>query len=257
MRVYVDLVILLNVLVDLLLILGTNRLSGFPPGLKRAIPAAVLGGVYSGVCFLPGFRFLGNTFWRLVFLGLMGVIAFGFGKSAWKRCGIFVLLTMALGGVALAVGNGGFWMPIASAAGVWILCRIGFGGGAGEREYIPLEITYEGNTVHLTALRDTGNSLRDPITGEQVLIISADAAEKLTGLNSRQLRSPLETLSRQMVPGLRLIPYRAVGQSGGMLLAMRFQDVTVGKRRAAAVVAFAPDRIGSNEGYQALTGGAI
>ena len=48
MVLYVDLVVLLNFLVDLLLILGTNRLAGYPPGLKRAVPAALLGGAYAG-----------------------------------------------------------------------------------------------------------------------------------------------------------------------------------------------------------------
>ena len=50
MVLYVDLVVLLNFLVDLLLILGTNRLAGYPPGLKRAVPAALLGGAYAGGC---------------------------------------------------------------------------------------------------------------------------------------------------------------------------------------------------------------
>lgn len=257
MRIYVDLVMVLNFMVDLLLLLGTNRLSGHPPGIKRAIAASAVGAVYSGVCCLPGFRFLGSLFWRLVFLGIMGSIAFGLDKSAGKRCGIFVLLTMALGGVALAMNGDGFWMPILAAAGLWALCRFAFGGSAGDREYVPLKITYGGRTVSLTALRDSGNTLRDPISGEQVLVISPDAAGKLTGLSEEQLRKPLETLAQRAVPGLRLIPYRAVGQSGGMLLGMRMTNITVGNRVCTAVVAFAPDRIGGKEGYQALTGGVI
>lgn len=257
MRVYIDLVVLLNFLVDLLLLLGTNRLAGHPPGLKRSIPAALVGGAYSGMCMMRGFRFLGNSLWRMVFLALMGLIAFGTGKSAWKRCGLFVLLSMALGGIALGLGDGSFPMLLASAAGVWLLCRIGFGGRAGGRCCVPLEIRFQGNTVRLTALQDTGNTLRDPITGEQVLVIGGDAAGKLTGLTMEQLRAPLETAAQRAIPGLRLIPYRSVGQSGGMMLAMRFRDVCVGERRGAALVAFAPEKIGGGEGYQALTGGVL
>ncbi len=257
MRVYLDLVVLLNFLVDFLLLLGTNRLAGYPPGWKRTAAAAALGAVYAGGCMMPGFYFLGNTFWRLVFLGLMGTIAFGAGKSAWKRCGIFVLLSMALGGIALGIGSGGFWMPVISAVGVWLLCRVGFGSRIGGREYVPLEIRYGGNTLRLTALRDTGNTLTDPITGEQVLIIGAEAGAKLTGLTAEQIRSPLETLAQRPLPGLRLIPYHAVGQPGGMLLGLRFSDVSIGGRKCGAIVAFAPDRIGRGEGYQALTGGAF
>lgn len=257
MRVYLDLAVLLNFLVDGLLLLGTNRLAGHPSGWGRCALAAAVGGGYSGMCLLRGFRFLGNTFWRLVFLGLMGAIAFGTDKSGWKRCGLFVLLSMALGGIALGLGGGSFPMLVLSAGGVWLLCRIGFGGTVGGREYVPLEIRYRDNVLRLTALRDTGNTLRDPITGEPVLVIGSDAAMRLTGLTADQLRSPLETLGKQVLPGLRLIPYRAVGQPGGMLLGLRLGDVRLGGRKASALVAFAPEKIGGSDGYQALTGGVL
>lgn len=257
MEVYLDLMVLLNFLVDFLLLLGTNRLAGYPAEVKRALPAAALGGFYSGVCLLPGFRFLGNTLWRLVSLTGMAVIAFGWNRSALKRCGVFILLSMALGGIAISFGKSNFPALISAAGGMWLLCRVAFGGSVGEREYVPVVLTYGENKVSLIALRDSGNTLRDPITGEQVLVISGDAARKLTGLAEEQLRSPLETLARRPVHGLRLVPYRAVGQSGGMLLAMRLEQVKIGSRMQSAVVAFAPEGLGKGEVYQALTGGAI
>lgn len=249
MTVYFDLVMILNFLVDFLLLLGTNRLSGFPIGARRAALAAVLGAVYSGACMLPQFRFLGNTLWRLVSLGLMASIAFGWNRSALKRGGIFVLLSMALGGIALGFGEGSFPMLVLSAAGVWLLCRIGFGSSVGQ-EYIPVEIGHNGKTLRLIALKDTGNTLRDPVTGEAVMVISADAAKILCDLSADQLRHPMETMLTQ--PGFRLIPYRAVGQPGSMLLARKFENVMIGDRRGSAIVAFAPEAIGRGEVYQAL-----
>ena len=79
----------------------------------------------------------------------------------------------------------------------------------------------------------------------------------LTDLTAAQLRNPLETVGNRVLPGLRLIPYRAVGQPAGMLVAMRLQNVKVGDRCGAALVAFAPECIGRNEGFQALTGGGL
>lgn len=248
MTVYVDLVMGLNFLVDFLLLLGTNRLSGFPAEGGRAALASTLGAAYSGACLVPGFRFLGNTFWRLVSLGLMGSLAFGWDKSAIRRGGVFVLLSMALGGMALGLGKRTAPMLILAAAGVWLLCRIGFGDGMG-REYIPLEITHEGREVKLLALRDTGNTLRDPISGEPVLVLGADAAETLCGLSCEQLRYPTDTMLH--ASGFRLIPYRAVGQPGSVLLARKFDCVKLGQRQCSAVVAFAPDTIGGSC-YQAL-----
>ena len=58
MTVYLDLVMVLNFLVDFLLLLGTNRLSGFPPGIWRCGAGALVGAVYSGACLLPGFRLI-------------------------------------------------------------------------------------------------------------------------------------------------------------------------------------------------------
>lgn len=250
MTVYLDLVVLLNFLVDFLLLLGTNRMLGVRGQAGRCALASLLGGIYAGACMLHGFRFLGNAFWRVCVLGLIAMCAFGPDKSAWKKCGIFLLLSMALGGVAVCFGRRDVPALVLAAGGVWLLCRIGFPGNMGGREYVPMGLTYGGNTVQLTALRDSGNSLRDPITGEPVFVIGAEAARKLTGLTEAQLRSPLETLAARPIPGLRLIPYRAVG-GGGMLLGARLDEVTVDGRKGRAIVAFSGEEIGNGR-YEAL-----
>lgn len=257
MTVYLDLVILLNFLVDYLLLLGTNRLAGFPPAWGRSAAGALLGGLYGGACLVPGFRFLGNLFWRTVFLLLIAMLAFGWNRSALKRSGVFALLSMAMGGMAVSIGRSDFPVLILTAVGVWLLCRVAFGETVGGREYVPIEISRGEQTVKRIALRDSGNTLRDPITGEQVLVIDGDTAAYLTGLTVAQLKSPLETLAAKPVSGLRLIPYRAVGSSGGMLLAMRFERVKIGSRVQSAVVAFAPEGLGGGSMYQALAGGVI
>ena len=134
------------------------------------------------------------------------------------------------------------------AAGIGFAC-LAIGKG---RDLIPVELTYGAQTVRLTALRDTGNSLRDPITGKPVLIVGADIAEKLTGLSPAALRDPVRTMGS--LPGLRLIPYRTVGNTG-FLLALRIPSVKIGNRQGSALVAFSPHILGS--GYQALTGGTV
>ncbi len=257
MTVYLNLVVLLNFLVNFLLLMGTNKLSGFPPEPKRAAAAAALGAVYGGVCMLSGWRFLGTFFWRMAVLGAMAAISFGPNRAAVKRTGVFFLLSMALGGLAVSFDRENWTSLLLAAVGIWLLCHAAFGEAIGGREYVPLELAYGGNTLQLTALRDSGNSLRDPITGEQVLVLSAQAAACLTGLTPEQLRSPLETLESRPLPGLRLIPYRAVGTESGFLLGLRFENVKIGKKKCSAVAAFAPNGLGGGEGFQALTGGVL
>lgn len=257
MRVYVDGVMAINFLVDLLLLLGTNRLAGFPDDKKRLAAAALLGALYSGACLLPDFRFLGNTLWRLVSLALMGGVAFGWNRSAVRRCGIFLLLSMALGGLAVCLGRADIRVLGLASLGLWCLSRLSFEGPMGSREYVPLEIKRGETSVKLLALRDTGNTLRDPISGEQALVISPSAASRLTGLTEQQLRSPLETMAAGSLPGLRLIPFRTVGSSSGIMLAMTFDHVVLNGRKQRSLVAFAPENFDRAGTYQALTGGVI
>lgn len=257
LTVYLDLVMLLNFLVDFLLLMGTNRLSGFPAAPGRCAAAAVFGSVYAGCCLLPGFRFLGNLLWRCVSLCLMALIAFGFRRDAVKRGGVFLLLSLALGGMALCFAKQNFAALTLGAAGVWLLCRVSFGDGTVGREFVPVTLTYQGKTASFTALRDTGNSLRDPITGEPVLVVAGEIGEALTGLTRKQLSAPLETMAAHPLPGLRLIPYHAVGNSGGMLLALRFPGAVVGKKEQTVLAAFAAEGLKNTGMYQALTGGAI
>lgn len=256
MTVYADLVMLLNFLVDYLLLVGTNRLCGFPTGWRSAALAAAIGGVYSGLCLFPGLSFLGNILWRLVCLAAMCIVAFGMTKNALRRGTVFLLLSMALGGVAVLINREGVWSLLLASLGVCVMCLVGFRDRVGGVSYIPVELHYGGKRVLLTALQDTGNTLVDPVTGRPVLVVDAQTAQQLTGLSRQQLRSPVDSIASAPLPGLRLIPYHGVGQTGGMLLAVRMQDVRIGKWRGSSLVAFAPEGLSREGAYQALTGGA-
>ncbi len=258
MEVYLDLVILLNFVVNFLLLLGTNRLCGYPSALGRLALAAAVGGLYGGACLLPGLsRFLGNMLWRIVALSIVSVTAFGFSKETMRKTVIFVLLSMALGGITVGLGQGSVWSLIAAAAGICLMCAVGFREKLGAAAYIPLELNYRDVKLKLTAMQDTGNTLRDPITGDYVIIISADAAIKLTGLTKSQLEDPISAMGSAGVNGLRLIPYKSLGQSQGMLLALRIPYVRIGSWKGSRLVAFSPKELGSKGTYQALTGGVI
>lgn len=248
MVVYLDTFIGMNFLVDLCLLLGVNRLSGHPPGIKRAAAAAAVGGGYAGMCLVPRFGFLASNLWRLVSLGVMSMAAFGLSRSAWTRGVLFVLLSMALGGLALNVEQGSVWGLLLCAGALAALCQVGFRGKAQCRELLPAEVTYRGKTVRFLALRDTGNTLRDPLTGETVLVAAPEIGRKL-GLSASQLRDPVGALA----PGMRLIPCGTVGGSG-LLAAVRCDSVRIGGKTAGTLVAFGREEF-ENRDYQALTGG--
>lgn len=254
MTVYLDGVMLLNFLVDFLLLLAAGRLCGFPVKVARAVGGGAVGGVYAAFCLLPGFAFLGGVFWRAVSLAAMAVVAYGLSMSALQRGLIFVFLCLSLGGAVMGIGSGGILGIVCAAGVLCLLCFVGFRGKVRSSIYLPVEVSYGEKRLKLTALQDTGNTLCDPVTGQQVLVIGADAAQFLTGLTLSQLKKPVESVGA--IPGLRLIPYHSVGGSG-FLLAMRLQSVRIGSWQGSALVAFAPEGLSREGAYQALTGGVL
>lgn len=255
MAVYVDVLMLLNFAVDLCLLLGTNRLSGHPPNPGRAALAAGFGAVYAAACVLPGFAFLGSFLWRLVSWGIISVIAFGASQSGLRRGVLFLLLSMALGGIAMCLDQGGFWALVLASSGVCFLCLVGFRGRAGQ-QFVPVTICHEGRSVSLLALVDTGNTLRDPVTGCPVLVVEAAAAERILPFAPGELEHPLETMTARKHAHLRLIPYTAVGQTGGFLLGIRADSVKINGKKMDHLVAFTPQCLGHGQ-YQALAGGLL
>jgi len=254
MKGYAMTVMLLRFAVDFLLLLGVCRMSGYPPDWGRVLVGAALGGLYSGICLLPGLVFLANSLWMAAALCIICLAVFGFEKGGLRRSVLFILLQLALNGIGMGLDKGGLWSAAASAIGVFLLCAVGFRGQPVDAGFVPVELSCGGNCVQLLALRDTGNALRDPITGRPVLVVSADVAQRLVGLTREQLKRPVEALSSGKIPGLRLIPYRTVGLDCGMMLALPLRDVRIGKWKGNSLVAFAPE--GLDGEYQALTGGA-
>ena len=223
----------MNAVVNLLLLLCADRLSGHITSYVRTALAAILGGIYASACLLPGFYFLGNLMWRIVSFGLIALAAYGMSADTFRKGLVFAFLSLVL---------------------LLILSYFGFGGRRDGTIYVPIELNYMGKLLRLTALQDTGNTLRDPITGRPVLVVGADAAHKLTGLTKEQLQNPVETMGA--IPGLQLIPYSSVDRRG-FLLALRLQNVRIGKWQGSSLVAFAPEGLGSEGAYQALTGGNV
>ena len=107
----------------------------------------------------------------------------------------------------------------------------------------------------ISALLDTGNLLKDPLSGCPVLIVSADIAQKMTGLSVSQLKTPLDSIG--LLPGLRLIPYNTVGQAGLFFLGLYISNLKVGGWQGNGIIALSPELFGSAESYQALTGGYV
>ena len=224
MKVYLDLVVLLNFAVNYGLLRMTAQLTGARAGPWRLGAGAAVGALYAGACVLPGLGFLAGNLWR----------------QQLRQGFLFLGLSLALGGLALCLRLRSFWALVLGVGTLALLCRLFLRGGMGHAgQLVPVSIALGSKRVQLTALRDSGNTLSDPFSGQGVLVAQYDTAERLLPICRDQLRDPgkaLEALHAQAPAGkCRLIPYRAVG-AGGLLLAVQCDQVTIGGKPAGPLV---------------------
>ena len=252
MTVYPDLMVLLNLAINYCLLSAANLLTGGGARRSRLLLGALVGALYAGATVLPGLGFLGNNLWRGVFLGLMAMAAFGLRKGTVAKAVAVLGLSFLLGGVAMALEVKGFWPLVAVAAvalGLTLMfCRRRLGHAG---RLVPVTVSLGEKQVKLTALYDTGNTLRDPFTGEPVLVVQASAARALLG--AVDLDNPAPILARWKGKA-RLLPYKAVG-GHGVLLAVRCDRVVIDGKQGGSWVAFSREKLSPGGTYDALTGG--
>ena len=245
-------VMALSFAVELLLLVGVVGLLGIPSVRYRVVVAALIGGVYSGVCFNGGTGITASMAGRLASLIIISLIAFGWRITAIKAGSLFLLLSFALAGAADRSPDPGGMTLLVCAGMICFLCRNLWRNDMSGKMYSDVQIRHGGKTISLMALRDTGNMLFDPISGEPVIVIGPEPVSVLLGLSREELADPVETLRRHHIRGLRLVPYSSVGNEKGLMLAMRFADACVDGKKRSVVVAMAPDGMG---GHDALIGG--
>lgn len=281
--VYIDSVFFLNAAMDYLLCLVTARLAGITLRRVRYALAALAGGVYAAASFFPGCGFLAAGPVKLAAGILMALIAYGREEHLLRLILLLFGLSCAMAGCVLALGllagsaipsvHGVFYTDVdgkvllVSAGAADLVLTVVFRAAArhGMRgELLPVRLSVGGRAAELTALWDTGSSLREPVSGQPVLVTAPGMLDGVLPGEIRRLLTP-EALSepaslveplRRAAPELRprLLPYRAVGTRSGLLLAIRTDWVEIGGRRCMdAPAALSPTALGA--GYGALWGG--
>ncbi len=278
MVVYLDRVFLLNLLLDYLLLLAAAQLSGRTLHRLRLLLCAVGGGIYATVTFLPGCGFLRTPLCQLATGAVMALCAY---RGRRRPALLFLLLSGGLAGFVLALGlwagsptgllgrvyRGEVSWPLllGAALGFYVLLRLLLGQGArhGGGELLKITISVCGRKQTVTALHDTGNTLRDPVSGRPALVLERNAAEELWPPEvAAVLASPLppeEKMARLHRQGaavtFSLLPFRSVGTPAGLLLAARSDYIEInGRRYPRTPVALSEHPVSDGGGYHALWG---
>jgi stage II sporulation protein GA (sporulation sigma-E factor processing peptidase) len=214
LEVYVDVVVLLNLVLNGLALWGTGRLFHLTAKIRRIFAGALFGAVYAlAVYFLP---WAGADSMIMKILTAAAMVRGVYGKQPFKTelrliLG-FYLVSFAMGGAVTALAARKLGMI--RLIGVSVFCVGGIvgiarwlGGRRVREKWIwRCRLTEQDQGVEFSALLDTGNQLKAPFTGEPVVILERRAISRI----------PLAELGEE---AWRPVSFRTAGREGNTLMA--------------------------------------
>ena len=235
-EVYIDLLFLINFSMDYLCLYICGKVLRKRLKLLRLISAAALGGAYSVISLFFPFSPTVNLILDALFCLVICAIAFaekGRRLSSTLLCGcLFVGISMMTGGAMTAIfnllnrldlpldsidGDGistYLFAIIAAVAGIITLRSGEIISRRSDIKECKLTVTISGKTASFFALSDSGNLVKDPLSGKNVILIDRSALSELTDVSVfddfLQGQQPPDSSG---VKGLRIVPIKTAGGS--------------------------------------------
>ena len=251
--VYVDTLFLLNFVVDYFLLFLTAKSAGLYPRRLRLLTGAATGAVFAVLFYFPPLHMILGLLCRIVTGCVVVLVTFGTMPATRlaRLCGSFLWMTLLLAGVVflfsqtmggLSVQNGIFYADLTAAVMVpafllsYLLAGVVLGRGraAVSRAFHEVEATLGGKTVRFRALEDSGNLLRDPISGCRVIVTDPAVLRTLLGEETLLLLQetsipPLELLRNRCGTPLWLLPAETAA-GHGMIPVFRAENLYIDGR---------------------------
>ncbi len=289
MTVYLDIILFENLCMNYIILLATGFIFKLKIKQTRLLVSALIGGIYAILTYIQILKIYSTMIMKIILSIAMVYIAFTPKniKAMLKELVLFYLVSFAFGGCAFALLY--FLKPqeIFMINGVYIgsypLKVVLLGGTVGfVITYIAfkivknkmskkgllysVEITIDEKKLEIKAMLDTGNMLKDPITGSPVIIIER---EKLYGLIPGNILNNIEKIiggdwdifneETAYRSKFRIIPFHSIGKQNGMLLGFKADKINIitdmeDIDRKDGIICIYPQSIGKNNDYSALIG---
>ncbi len=278
--VYLDLLFLINFSMDFLCIYIAAKIMSARLLVARSVGAAILGGIYSCVSlFIPSGYFF-TLLCDLCVCFLICAISFGRKIGLFFSSVVYFAVSMALGGFMTALFNLLNRLGFSSLEGaddtdgisVWLFLLLAvvsavftlWGGNFFKRsskiKRAELRICEGSREKRLSALVDSGNLLREPISGRACVVINSASVQdffdlELIRLSKNGGMESFESLPSSLKKRIRLIPtLTATGEK--MLVGIRadrlFIDFEKGEREIDAMLVFSDFSTGQTAEAEAL-----
>lgn len=289
MTIYLDVVLVENLCMNYIILFATGFIMKIKIKHGKLIASALIGAIYAILAYMEIFPLQSNMIIKVILSICMIYIAFTPKniKGLLKTLILFYLISFAFGGCAFAllyfirpqdifmkngVYIGTYPIKIALLGGIvgfaitYIAFRVVKNRMSKKSLVYHLEITMEGKTIHVHAMLDTGNMLKDPLTKMPVVVVEKkqleqllpnsilEETEKILGGEWQENEETLKYRAR-----FKIIPFSSIGKQNGMLLGFKVDKVKVitdidEKICSNVIVCIYDKKLSKTNAYSALMG---
>lgn len=291
MTIYIDVVLIENLVMNYIILLATGLILKTKIKHIRLILAGLIGAIYTILTYIITIEIYSNFFFKVLLSIVMVYLAYNPQnmKNMWKELLLFYLVSFIFGGAAFALiyvikpqdifmKNGLFLgtyplktvvlSAIVSFVIIIVTFKIVKNKISKKDIFKKINIVIDNKQVDSKAMLDTGNMLKDPITGKSVIVVEKnllykilpnellDNTDKILGGDLEKIP---EEIKEKYIKKLRFIPFSSLGRQNGMLIGIKptyveiFDEQEISKKEDVIVGIY--DKSLTKDGkYQALIG---
>ena len=291
MTIYLDMVLLENLCMNYIILFATGYILKIKMKHWKLIISSLLGGIYAIVSYLEILPIYSHIFMKILLSIAMVYIAYNAKKvkTLMKQLILFYLTSFVFGGCAFAllyfikpqdilmkngVYVGTYPLKIALLGGLvgFILTYIAFKvvkTKLKKKDMIyPIMIKINNKSLNLQAMLDTGNLLKEPITGMPVIVVEKQELQSIIPITILEHMKEIiggevpEIISeeeREYFTKFRVIPFSSIGKQNGLMLGIKADEVIIQKdeekeKQRNVIVGIFPETLSKNHTYTALIG---
>lgn len=259
MTIYLDVVIIENLIMNSIIIYATAIVTKAKIEHLRIFLASLIGAIYSVLSYISKLAIFSNLFIKILLSIVMVYIAFNPPKikTLGKQLLLFYLTSFLFGGVAFSliyiIKPQEILMKDGLFLGTYPLKTVFLGAIiasiilitafkviknkiTAKDIYCNIEIYLEQKNIEIKAMLDTGNLLKEPISGMPVIvvehtklydIIPKEILNNLDKILGGDLESIPEEIKEKYLTKLKVIPYSSLGKQNGMILGIKADKIKI------------------------------
>ena len=259
MTIYIDIIIVENLIMNYIILYATGTISKIKISYLRIFCSSLIGAIYAVTEYTFKLNIYSNIIIKTILSVIIIYVAFNPQniKKMCKQLIIFYVTTFTFGGIAtyliyvlkpqnIIIKNGMY-------VGTYVLKVIFIGAIIGtiilfiafkqvkskitKKDMIcKIKIKINGKEKTLDAMVDTGNMLKEPITGTPVAVVERTSLYDLLPkeiLNNTEsilggdFKNIPEDIKREYIPKLKIIPFASLGKQNGMLVGIKPEKIEI------------------------------